>query len=47
MEHFQRRNQQYEKWIQTGELKIINLSGLHVPESYLAAIVQIAARKNQ
>ncbi len=30
-----------------GELKIINLNGLHVPESYLAAIVQTAARKNQ
>ena len=30
-----------------GELKTINLSGLHVPESYLAAITQIAARKNQ
>ncbi len=30
-----------------GELKIVNLSGLHVPESYLAAITQTAARKNQ
>lgn len=30
-----------------GELKIMNLSGLHVPESYLAALMQIAARKNQ
>lgn len=64
MEHFQRRNQQYEKWIEDGknffmkfkmipflihlgELKVINLSGLHVPESYLAATMQIAARKNQ
>ncbi|CAF4829118.1 unnamed protein product [Rotaria sp. Silwood1] len=47
IEHFQQRNQQYEKWIHNGELKIINLSGLHVPESYLAAILQIAARKNQ
>ncbi|UJR10037.1 hypothetical protein I4U23_014260 [Adineta vaga] len=47
MEQFQQRNQQYEKWIYDGELKIINLSRLHVPESYLAAIIQIAARKNQ
>ncbi|CAF3701942.1 unnamed protein product, partial [Rotaria sordida] len=47
IEHFQRRNQQYDTWINNGELKIINLSGLHVPESYLAAIIQIAARKNR
>jgi len=30
-----------------GELKIVNLGYLHVPESYIAAIVQTAARKNQ
>ncbi|CAF1522285.1 unnamed protein product, partial [Adineta steineri] len=47
IEQFRQRNQQYDKWIQDGELKVINLSGLHVPESYLAAIMQIAARKNQ
>ncbi|CAF0910630.1 unnamed protein product [Adineta ricciae] len=47
MELFRQRNLQYEKWIYDGELKIVNLSRLHVPESYLAAIVQIAARKNQ
>ncbi|CAF1458544.1 unnamed protein product [Adineta steineri] len=47
IEQFRQRNQQYDRWIQDGELKVINLSGLHVPESYLAAIMQIAARKNQ
>ncbi|CAF1512159.1 unnamed protein product, partial [Didymodactylos carnosus] len=47
MEHFRRRNQQYDKWYQDGELKLVWLGGLHVPESYLAAITQIAARKNQ
>ena len=30
-----------------GELKTVQLSGLHVPESYLAAVIQTAARKNQ
>lgn len=30
-----------------GDLKVVNLGGLHVPEAYLAAIVQTAARKNQ
>ena len=47
MEHFQQRNKQYEKWISDDELKVVNLGGLHVPGSYLAAIVQTAARKNQ
>ena len=28
-------------------MKIVHLSGLHVPEAYLAAVVQTAARKNQ
>lgn len=30
-----------------GDLKVVHLGELHVPEAYLAAIVQTAARKNQ
>ena len=33
--------------VHSGELKTVQLSGLHVPASYLAAVIQTAARKNQ
>nr|VZI42327.1 unnamed protein product [Spirometra erinaceieuropaei] len=45
--HFRDRLKQYNKWIEVGEPKCIWLSGLHVPESYLTALVQTACRKNQ
>jgi len=41
---FGRRYAQYEKWIQEGEPKVVWLSGLHVPETYIAALVQTACR---
>ena len=40
MGHFTRRHQQYESWINTGEPAVMWLSGLHIPESYLTALVQ-------
>lgn len=30
-----------------GELKTVRFNGLNVPESYLAAVLQMAAKKNQ
>jgi len=44
MEHFRRRLDQYKHWIENGEPKVIWLSGLHIPESYLTALVQAACR---
>lgn len=44
MEHFLRRLKQYNDWIQKGEPVIMWLSGLHIPESYLTALVQTTCR---
>uniref|UniRef100_A0A182TQL6 AAA+ ATPase domain-containing protein n=1 Tax=Anopheles melas TaxID=34690 RepID=A0A182TQL6_9DIPT len=47
IEHLlQRRSQQYKYWSVSGEPLVMWLSGLHIPESYLTALVQIACRKN-
>ncbi|KAH6585240.1 hypothetical protein BASA61_006968 [Batrachochytrium salamandrivorans] len=46
MLHFERRFQQYTLWIKTGEPMVIWLSGLHVPEAYITALVQTTCRKN-
>ncbi|KAI8814786.1 dynein heavy chain and region D6 of dynein motor-domain-containing protein [Cladochytrium replicatum] len=46
MQHFERRYQQYSTWIKSGEPIVMWLSGLHVPEAYLAALVQATCRKN-
>ncbi|KAG8306677.1 Dynein heavy chain 10, axonemal [Homalodisca vitripennis] len=45
MEHFQRRVQQYNIWCQRRDPLVMWLSGLHIPESYLTALVQTACRK--
>ena len=45
MLHFQGRFQQYEKWIAEGEPACLWLSGLHIPESYLTALVQTTCRR--
>jgi len=42
--HFQRRYQQYYHWEKNGEPKCMWLSGLHIPETYLAALVQQCCR---
>ena len=41
---FQRRYQQYKDWAEVGEPTVMWLSGLHIPETYLAALVQSACR---
>lgn len=46
MAHFERRYQQYSGWIKNGEPIVMWLSGLHVPESYITALVQASCRKN-
>ncbi|MED6232426.1 Dynein heavy chain 10, axonemal, partial [Ataeniobius toweri] len=46
MSHFKRRYEQYESWVNEGEPKVMWLSGLHIPESYLTALVQAACRNN-
>lgn len=46
MEHLNRRAVQYRYWSSSGEPLVMWLSGLHVPESFLTALVQIACRKN-
>jgi len=42
--HFDRRNKQYRDWIDVEEPKVIWLSGLHIPESYLTALIQTTCR---
>lgn len=44
MSHFTQRYKQYESWIKTGEPAVMWLSGLHIPESYLTALVQTTCR---
>jgi len=44
MEHFMNRHEQYKAWVNTGEPAVIWLSGLHIPESYLTALVQTTCR---
>ncbi|XP_012272400.1 dynein heavy chain 10, axonemal [Orussus abietinus] len=46
MDHFERRIEQYTLWAGCNEPVVIWLSGLHIPETYLAALVQMACRKN-
>lgn len=42
--HFERRFRQYKDWIEIEEPKVMWLSGLHIPESYLTALVQTTCR---
>lgn len=46
MDHFLKRLNQYSQWVNDGEPAVIWLSGLHIPESYLTALVQATCRKN-
>nr|XP_015221526.1 PREDICTED: dynein heavy chain 10, axonemal [Lepisosteus oculatus] len=46
MIHFKRRFEQYSSWVEDGEPNVMWLSGLHIPESYLTALVQATCRKN-
>lgn len=42
--HFERRFKQYRAWIDIEEPKVIWLSGFHIPESYLTALIQATCR---
>jgi len=44
MSHFQGRNKQYVDWVKNGEPRVMWLSGMHIPETYLAALVQQCCR---
>jgi dynein heavy chain, axonemal len=44
MSHFSRRYNQYGYWIDKGEPPVMWLSGLHIPESFLTALVQTTCR---
>ncbi|NXC37428.1 DYH10 protein, partial [Campylorhamphus procurvoides] len=44
---FQDRYNQYSSWVNEGEPPVMWLSGLHIPESYLTALVQATCRKNR
>lgn len=46
MLHFERRFRLYNGWVNEGEPGVMWLSGLHIPESYLTALVQATCRKN-
>lgn len=46
IEHLNRRATQYRYWASSGEPLVMWLSGLHIPESFLTALVQVACRKN-
>jgi dynein heavy chain len=46
MNHFEKRYQQYSNWVKQGEPIVLWLSGLHIPEAYLTALVQTTCRKN-
>lgn len=41
---FGRRYRQYKDWVEHGEPRVMWLSGLHIPETYIAALVQAACR---
>ena len=45
MGHFQGRHAQYTSWINNGEPTVMWLSGLHIPDSYLTALVQTTCRR--
>ncbi|TMW44402.1 hypothetical protein DOY81_010514 [Sarcophaga bullata] len=41
LEHLQRRATQFKYWSMSGEPLVMWLSGLHIPQSYLTALVQV------
>ena len=45
MLHYKSRNQQYQDWIDNGEPIVVWLSGIMVPDSFIAALVQTTCRK--
>jgi dynein heavy chain len=45
MDHFQRRYKQYMDWVEHDDPKVMWVSGLHIPESFMSALVQTTCRK--
>merc|ERR1719463_429094 len=45
MEHYLRRYKQYNAWATVSEPAVFWLSGLHIPESLLSALVQASCRR--
>lgn len=43
--HFEDRHTQYKDWIDNGQPAVVWLSGLHIPESLLTALVQTTCRR--
>jgi dynein heavy chain, axonemal len=46
IDYFTKRDEQYKKWVENDEPRVMWLSGLHIPESFLTAIVQQTCRDN-
>ncbi len=46
IKHFQKRYEQYKKWFEEGQPKIIWLGGLHLPKCFLSALLQKSCRAN-
>lgn len=46
IDFFTKRDDQYKKWVENDEPRVMWLSGLHIPESFLTAIVQQTCRDN-
>jgi dynein heavy chain len=44
MMHFDHRYRQYKQWVDEGTPNVMWLSGLHIPESFLSAMVQMTCR---
>lgn len=45
MDHFVRRYTQYSEWAEKGDPPVFWLSGFHIPESLLSALVQASCRR--
>merc|ERR1719261_1124157 len=45
IDHYRNRYQQYKSWAENGDPKVYWLSGLHIPESLLSALVQATSRR--
>lgn len=40
--HFRKRINQYDMWVANQDPVVIWLSGLHIPEAYITALVQVS-----
>merc|ERR1719399_2754459 len=47
IDHYRGRHLQYKDWCEQGDPKVYWLSGLHIPESLLSALVQATSRRKK